>query len=105
MMKKIRYMPATEAIELEPYPTLKRQRKALLIGVHELEIRSDGFDLIRQAVPSMGHRKLTHSHVIELVFIGDRDMPFYTLLSYEGWLTEYYKARIGLVFEVITERR
>lgn len=100
MCEQIQNIPSADVIELEPYPTLHRQKKAKLVAVHEMRIRDDCFDLLRTTVPSRNHRQLNRERVIQLVFIGDRDIPFFTLLSYEGWLKEYYSARIGWVFQI-----
>ena len=105
MVETIRNKVPTEKIELEIYPTLRKQRKGTLVAVNEIRITHDCFDIIRLVVPSKDHRKLTRDHVIELVFIGERDIPFYTLLNYEGWLKEYYAARVGEIFKIETEEK
>lgn len=103
MVETIRNKFPTESINLEPYPTLRHQKKGILVAVKEIRIIQDCFDIIRLAVPSKDHRNLTREHVIELVFIGERDIPFYTLLSYDGGSKEYYTARIGEIFKIKTE--
>lgn len=95
-----RKMPEGRITELQHYPTLYRQRKGKLLAVREIRIGADSFDLMRLAVPSEEHRRLKRDHVIQLVFVGEGHIPFYTLIDYEGWRMEYYRARIGEVFAV-----
>lgn len=89
-----------DVIELQAYPTLHGQKRGRLIDVRVINNPPESFNLLRLAVPSSDHRKLKLSAIIQLIFIGDLDVPFYTLINYEGWLKEFYSARIGKLFKI-----
>lgn len=106
MIERIRNMEATEVIDLASYPGLHRQSKGVLVAVREVGLlKGDAFDITRLAVPARPKAELNRSHLVQLVFVGDREIPFYTFVNYEGWLLEYYRARMGMVFRFRTEAR
>lgn len=105
MVENMKLAQATETLDIAPYPTLHRQTKGKLVSVREIAVKDDAFDLKRMAVPARPRARFENGRAIQLVFIGDRDIPVYTFLDYEGWLKEYFVARIGLVFRFRTDVR
>jgi hypothetical protein len=103
------------------YPKLWEQKTATLLAVRELNFPADkNEDLIMYdtsyyttdppytgcgAYSPPNYYKLRNGPYIQLIFIGDKHIPFCTLRpKYNGWCKDrlgYYKSKIGQVFNVV----
>jgi hypothetical protein len=95
------------------YPKLWGQKSAELLAVRELKFPEDkNKDLIfydTQYAKKYGidYYPLRNGDYIQLIFIGDKHIPFCTLRpKYSRWQTDklaYYKSKIGQEFNIIIE--
>lgn len=95
----------TEVLEVASYPTLYHQKKARLLAVGQVWTTNESFDMLRLAVPARPRETLGNGPLLQLVFVGEKNIPFAVLRNWEGWLNDYYKARIDMVFTIKTEVR
>lgn len=94
------------------YPKLWGQKTAELIAVRIIDaqaisinkqlIEYDTKYLVRESPPLYGYYQLPKiGKLIQLIFIGNFDIPFCTLRRYIPDKYEFYKGKIGSVFNVV----
>jgi len=87
------------------YPKLWGQKKARLVYVQVLDGKKLSRDLIEYDTKKYDgtYYELPKTRLIQLVFIGDKNIPFCTLRKYSKWKEEYYRNNINKVFDIVIE--
>jgi hypothetical protein len=88
------------------YPKLWGQKKAELIGVRILNAQAINKDLIEyDTKTSEGeyYELPKKGELIQLVFVGDKDIPFCTLRRYTEVKYLYYSENVGNTFDIVIE--
>ena len=85
------------------YPKLWNQREARLLAVLVLTQKDLNEDLIEYDTKNINgeYYKLPETDLIQLVFIGDKRIPFCTLRRWTEEKLIYYHDLIGEYFEVV----
>jgi len=89
------------------YPKLWNQTTAELIAVHELWNSSFNPDLLeydtvyKDADGETQHYPLYHAHFLQLIFIGNKHIPFCTIRSYTDKKKRYYTDAISKQFDIV----
>lgn len=91
------------------YPKLHRQKTATLLAVRELLIPKDlnddllRYDTVFDDGSGKGYFPLPDGEYLQLIFIGNKHIPFCTIRSKWGVhknKKEYYESKIGEEFEI-----
>ena len=86
------------------YPKLWGQTEATLIAVRDIQINKQTHpDLLEYDTkkPDGSYFKLANGNYIQLVFIGNKGIPFCTIRSaFPTKKVDYYKSNINQVFEI-----
>lgn len=91
------------------YPKLWGQTQAELLAVKEIEINENtNKDLIEYDTKAIdgSYYELKKGKYLQLIFLGNKNIPFCTIRSkYSSYVnkTEYYKSKIGEIFDIVIE--
>ena len=85
------------------YPKLWNQETAELIAIKKLEGRKLHKDLIEYDTKQVdgSYYHLYQDELIQLIFIGDKGIPFCTLRRYIDSKWKYYEKLVGEEFNVV----
>lgn len=91
------------------YPKLWGQTQAELLSVKEIEINENtNKDLIEYDTKAIdgSYYELKKGKYLQLIFLGNKNIPFCIIRSKYGSYvnkTEYYKNKIGEIFDIVIE--
>ena len=85
------------------YPKLWGQTEATLIQVRLLDYKFLNKDLIEYDTKTIDNTyyKLPNGLLIQLIFYGNKRIPFCTIRSFSKEKEKYYTSKIGYNFEII----
>lgn len=88
------------------YPKLWKQDTAELVCVRIVEMGCVGvpltdYDTTYEDGEGIGHYPLPDCRLLQLIFVGNYDIPFCTLRRWTGSKEIYYRSKVGAIFNII----
>lgn len=84
------------------YPKLWNQKKAELIAVREINSKDFNIDLLEYDTKYHGgYYPLKEGDYIQLIFLGDKHIPFCTIRPYSQQKENYYQDSINMIFDIV----
>jgi hypothetical protein len=93
------------------YPKLWNQKTAELLAVKQITIDENTpnelieYDCRYNKICHTAKYVLMHGHYLQLIFFGDKRIPFCTIRSYNPEKMKYYYESIGQDFEIVVKDR
>jgi hypothetical protein len=87
----------------DDYPKLWGQKQAILLDVKCVQKKELSKDLLEyDTKTSKGeYYMLPEGLLLQLIFLGDKRIPFCTLRKQSPWKEKYYRSQVGFMFEIV----
>ena len=89
------------------YPKLHNQTTAKLVAIESIKINNDKHKELWQydTKKSDGsYYPINNEQYLQLIFIGDKHIPFCTLRKFSGYSLNYYKNKINEEFKIAIKK-